>query len=48
MLYHILNDNDMYTPDPEIALNEEYYSKTYDESDILKINLFNHSYQIPI
>ena len=40
MLYHILNDNNMYTHDPDIFLNEEYYSKTYDTSDILDINLF--------
>ena len=28
MLYYILND--IYTHDPEISLNEEYYSKAYD------------------
>ena len=27
MIYHILNDNDMYTHDPNIALNNEYYEK---------------------
>ena len=45
MLYHILNDNDMCTPDPEIALNEEYYSKTYDDSDIFKINVIKSNIQ---
>ena len=43
MLYHILNDNNMYTYDPDIFLNEEYYSKTYDTSDILDINLFKNN-----
>ena len=27
MIYHILNDNNMYTYDPNIALNNEYYEK---------------------
>ena len=27
MLYHILNNNSMYTHDPDITFNEEYYSK---------------------
>ena len=27
MIYHILNDNDMYTYDPDIAINKEYYEK---------------------
>ena len=27
MIYHILNDNDMYTYDPNIALNNECYEK---------------------
>ena len=27
MIYHLLNDNDMYTHDPNIALNEEKYEK---------------------
>ena len=40
MIHHILNDNNMYTHDPDIFLNEEYYSKTYDTSDILDTNLF--------
>ena len=43
MLYHILNDSDMYRCDPDIALNEEYYSKTYDDSEILKINVFKNN-----
>ena len=34
MIYHILNDNMMYTYDPDIALNVEYYSKTYDDSSV--------------
>ena len=45
MLYHILNDDDMYTHDPEITLNVDYYSKTYDDSEILKINLLNNNIQ---
>ena len=27
MIYHIFNDNDMYTHDPDIAINSEYYKK---------------------
>ena len=27
MIHHLLNDNDMYTHDPNIALNEENYEK---------------------
>ena len=27
MIYHLLNDNDIYTHDPNIVLNEEYYQK---------------------
>ena len=42
---YILNYNDMYTYDPENALNVDYYSKTYDNSDTLKINWFKHNIQ---
>ena len=35
----------MYTYDPENALNVDYYSKTYDNSDTLKINWFKHNIQ---
>ena len=28
MIYHLLNDNDIYTHDTNIALNEEYYKKS--------------------
>ena len=27
MIYHLLNDNDVYTHDPDISLNKEYYEK---------------------
>ena len=40
MIHHILNDNDMYTHDPDITINNEYYSKEYNDSEIMKINLF--------
>ena len=43
MLYHILNYPDFYTYDPNIALNEEYFSKTYDDSEMLNINLFKQN-----
>ena len=50
MLYRILNDLDMYTHDPNIALNDEYYSKIYDNSEILRTHIFkiilHHSYPI--
>ena len=55
MIYHILNDNKVYTYDPDIALNVEYYSKTYDDSgyyskeyndsEMTKINLFKDKTQ---
>ena len=27
MIYHLLNDNDIYTHNPDIALNKKYYEK---------------------
>ena len=27
MMYHLLNDNDIYTHNPDIALNKKYYEK---------------------
>ena len=40
----------MYTHDPNIALNDEYYSKIYDNSEILHTHIFkiilHHSYPI--
>ena len=38
-----MNDPDFYTHDSNIALNDEYYSKTYDDSVILNINTFKNN-----
>ena len=43
MLYHILNDNYTNTHDPNISINEEYYSKRFDYSEILNINLIKNN-----
>ena len=43
MLYYTLNAPDFYTHDPNIALNDEYYSKIYDDSEMLNINLFKNN-----
>ena len=42
MIYHLLNDNDMYRHDPNIRLNVEYYENKYSDNQILEIDdLFN-------
>ena len=35
MLYHDLNNNNMYTHDPDISLNKDYYTQIYDDSEFL-------------
>ena len=30
----------MYTHNPDIAINNEYYEKTFNDFEIMKINLF--------
>ena len=34
MFYHILNDLEFYEQDLKCVINEEYLSKTYNESEI--------------
>ena len=45
MIYHLLNDNDIYKHDQTIALNEEYYNERYSDDQILEINSLKDNIQ---
>ena len=45
MIYHLMNDNGIYTHDPNITPNDEYYNKKYNNDQILEINLFKGNIQ---
>ena len=47
-VYHILNGLEFYEQDPKCIINEEGLSKTYDGSQILKINIFKDNITILI
>ena len=36
MIYNIFNGNDIYTHDPDIALNGEYYLRKHNDSEMMK------------
>ena len=38
----------MYTHDPDIAINNKYYSKEYNDSEMMKINVFKDNIQSSI
>ena len=38
-----MNDLELNKQDPKCTINEEYLSKTYDESEILNINIFKNN-----